>query len=52
MGDFPGSPVVKILCDDAGDGGSIPGWKTKIPRALRPTLGVWGLVFNSATVEQ
>ena len=26
FGDFPGGPVVKNLCCNAGDVGSIPGW--------------------------
>ena len=30
-GDFPGSPVVKILPSNAGDSGSIPVLGTKIP---------------------
>ena len=39
--DFPGAPVVKNLPCNAGDGGSILGWGTKIPHAaemlqLRP----------------
>ena len=33
--DFPGGPVVKNLASNAGDAGSIPGQKTKIP-------GCWG----------
>ena len=31
--DFPGGPVVKNLPSNAGDAGSIPGWKIKIPHA-------------------
>ena len=31
--DFPGGPVVKNLPTYAGDSGSIPGWRTKIPHA-------------------
>ena len=31
FGDFPGGPVVKNLCSNAGDMGSIPGQETKIP---------------------
>ena len=30
---FPGGPVVKNLPHNAGDGGSIPDWGTKIPHA-------------------
>ena len=33
--DFPGCPVVKNLPSSAGDVGSIPGWGTKIPHAVR-----------------
>ena len=36
-GNFPGSPVVKtlhFLCFTAGDTGSIPGQRTKIPHAM------------------
>ena len=29
---FPGSPVVKNLPSNAGDAGSIPGCRTKIPQ--------------------
>ena len=29
--DFPGGPVVKNLPSNAGDAGSNPGWRTKIP---------------------
>ena len=32
-GDFPGGPGVENLPPNAGDGGSIPGWGTKIPHA-------------------
>ena len=32
--DFPGGPVVKNLPANAGDMGSIPGLRTKIPHAL------------------
>ena len=32
--DFPGGPVVKNLPCNAEDLGSIPGWGTKIPRAM------------------
>ena len=32
--DFPGSSMVKNPPGNAGDTGSIPGWGTKIPRAL------------------
>ena len=31
--DFPGGPVVKNPCSNAGDEGSIPGQGTKIPHA-------------------
>ena len=31
--DFPGGPVVKHLPSNAGDAGSIPGQRTKIPHA-------------------
>ena len=31
---IPGGPVVKNLLSNAGDAGSIPGWGTKIQRAL------------------
>ena len=31
--DFPGSPVVKNLPCNAGDGGSVPGGRAKIPQA-------------------
>ena len=30
-GDFHGGPVVKNLPSSAGNWGSIPGWRTKIP---------------------
>ena len=33
-GDIPGCPVVKNPSCNAGDAGSIPGWGTKIPRAM------------------
>ena len=33
LGDFPGGPVIKNLLCNAGDMNSIPGWRTKIPRA-------------------
>ena len=33
-GDFPGGPVVMNLPCNAGNGGSIPGRGTKIPRAV------------------
>ena len=36
MGDFLGSPVVKISPSNARDEGSIPGWGAKIPHASRP----------------
>ena len=36
-GDFPGSPVVKNLPCNAGDGGSSPGWGTGISYASRAT---------------
>ena len=32
--DFLGGSVVKKLPSNAGDAGSIPGWGTKIPRAV------------------
>ena len=32
--DFPGGPVVKNPPSNAGDAGSIPGQRTKIPPAL------------------
>ena len=32
--DFPGGPVVKNLPSNAGNTGLIPGWGTKIPRAM------------------
>ena len=34
--EFPGGPVVKTSPSNAGGAGSIPGWGTKIPHALRP----------------
>ena len=34
--DFPGGPVVKTSPFKARGVGSIPGWKAKIPNALRP----------------
>ena len=35
--DFSGGPVVKTLrAPNAGGTGSIPGWGTKIPHAVRP----------------
>ena len=34
-GDFPGGPVVENPPSNAGDAGSIPGWGTKIPHAIR-----------------
>ena len=42
--DFPGGPVVKNPCSNAGDEGSIPGQGTKIPHAsgqlsLHATIG-------------
>ena len=30
-GDFPGGPAIKNPPSNTGDGGSIPGWGTKIP---------------------
>ena len=33
MRDFPGGPVVKNPPCNAEDGGLIPGWGTKMPRA-------------------
>ena len=33
MRDFPGGPVVKNTPSNAGDAGSIPGQRTKIPHA-------------------
>ena len=36
FGDFPGSPVVKILPSDAGGEGSLPGREAKIPHASWP----------------
>ena len=33
--DFPAGPLVKILCFNARDVGSIPGQGTKIPHALQ-----------------
>ena len=35
MRHFPGGPVVSNLPSNAGDVGSIPGWGTKIPHAVR-----------------
>ena len=32
--DFPGGPVVKNPPSNAGDAGSIPGWRTKRPHAI------------------
>ena len=32
--DFPGGPVIKNLPLNAGRVASIPGWETKIPRAM------------------
>ena len=32
--DFPGGPVVKNPPSDAGDGGSIPDGRTKVPHAV------------------
>ena len=32
-GDFPGGPVINPWCN-AGDTGSVPGWRTKIPCAM------------------
>ena len=31
--DFPGGPVVKTLPSNAGDAGSTPDWRAKIPHA-------------------
>ena len=36
FGDFPGSPVVKILPSDAGGEGSLPDREAKIPHASWP----------------
>ena len=33
VGDFPGGPLVRNLPSNAGDMGSIPGWRTEIPHA-------------------
>ena len=33
---FPGGLVVKTLPSNAGDVGSIPGWRAKIPQTSRP----------------
>ena len=32
-GDFPGGPVIKIVCFQLNECGSIPSWGTKIPHA-------------------
>ena len=32
--DFPGGPVVETPPSNAGDTGSSPGWRTKIPHAM------------------
>lgn len=34
LGDFPGSPVVKILCFHCRGVSSIPSWGTKIAHAI------------------
>ena len=34
--DFPGSPVVKTLPSNAGDVGSIPSPRAKIPQGFQP----------------
>ena len=34
-GDFLGGPVVKNLPCNAGNDSSIPGWRTKIPQAMK-----------------
>ena len=36
--DFPGGPVVKTSCSNAGGVSLIPGWRVKIPRASRPKI--------------
>ena len=33
--EFPGGPVVRTLCSHCRDLGSISGWGTNIPQALR-----------------
>ena len=38
--DTPGGPVVKTLCFQSGDEGSIPGWGTKIPHSP------WSLLYQ------
>ena len=41
--DFPGGPVVEIPSSNAGDAGSIPGWGTKIPGAIRDSAAIFFL---------
>ena len=43
--DFSGGPAVKNPPSNAGDTGSIPGWGTKIPRAMGQ------LSLHTATTE-
>ena len=33
--DFPGGPVVKTSSSNAGDVGSIPGWRLQMPYSLK-----------------
>ena len=44
-GAYPGGSVVKNLSVNAGDTGSVPGWRTKIPHALEQ------LGLRAATTE-
>ena len=53
--DFPGGPAVKNLPFIAGDEGSIPGWRTKIPHAmgqLSPHVATTEPVHSTAHAPQ
>ena len=48
--DFPGGPMIKNLCSNAGDAGLIPGSGTKIPRAAK--CGAAGVAGGLVRDEQ
>ena len=50
-GDFPGGPVVKNLPSNAGNAGSIPGWRTKIPHAAGQ-LSPWATTIELARLNE
>ena len=48
--DFPGGPGVKNPPANAGKVGSIPGWETKIPHAVRQ-LSPWATTTESCVPQ-